>query len=128
MLALLSGSFGLLAVLLAMIGLYGVISYIVTLRRAEIGIRIALGASRQNIVAVVLKQTMALLALGIAVGTVFALVAARGAGSLLFGIQPADPFTILGASVLLAGVALAASFIPARRATRVDPMIALRYE
>jgi ABC-type antimicrobial peptide transport system permease subunit len=128
MLALLSGSFGLLAVLLAMIGLYGVISYIVTLRRAEIGIRIALGASRQNIVAVVLKQTMVLLALGIAVGTVLALVAARGAGSLLFGIQPADPFTIVGASVLLAGVALAASFIPARRATRVDPMIALRYE
>jgi predicted permease len=128
MLALLSGSFGLLAVLLAMIGLYGVISYIVTLRRAEIGIRIALGASRQNIVAVVLKQTMVLLALGIAVGTVFALVAARGAGSLLFGIQPADPFTMVGGSVLLACVALAASFIPARRATRVDPMIALRYE
>jgi predicted permease len=128
MLALLSGSFGLLAVLLAMIGLYGVISYIVTLRRAEIGIRIALGASRQNIVAVVLKQTIVLLALGIAVGTLLALIAMSGAGSLLYGIQSADPFTMVGASVLLAGVALAASFIPARRATRVDPMIALRYE
>jgi predicted permease len=128
MMALLSGSFGLLAVLLAMIGLYGVISYIVALRRAEIGVRMALGASRQNIVVIVLRQTMVLLAVGIAMGTILALVAVRGAGSLLFGIQPADPLTLIGASLLLAGVALAASFVPARRATRVDPMIALRYE
>jgi predicted permease len=128
MLALLSASFGILAVLLAMIGLYGVISYIVALRRAEIGIRVALGASRQNIVAIVLNQTLVLSAVGITIGAVLTLIATRGAGALLFGIQPGDPLTLIGASMFLASVALVASLVPARRATRVDPMIALRYE
>jgi ABC-type antimicrobial peptide transport system permease subunit len=128
MLALLSGSFGFLALILAMIGLYGVISYIVTLRRAEIGIRMALGASRKNIVTIVLGQTLSLTFLGIAVGALLAPLATRGAAALLYGIRPQDPFTLVAASVFLGSVALCASVIPARRATLVDPMIALRYE
>jgi predicted permease len=128
LLALLSGSFGLLAVLLAMIGLYGVVSYMVTLRRTEIGIRMALGASRQNILGIILGQTLFVLALGISSGIFLALVAAHGAGALLFGIQPTDPITLFGAAVFLALVAIVASFLPAHSATRVDPMIALRYE
>jgi predicted permease len=128
MLALLSGSFGLLAVLLAIIGLYGVVSYMVTLRRAEIGVRMALGASRQNILSIVFRQTLLVLAGGIPTGALLALLGSRGAGSLLFGIQPTDPGTLIGAAAFLALVALIASFIPARRASRVDPMVALRYE
>jgi len=127
-LALLSGSFGFLALILAMIGLYGVISYIVTLRRAEIGIRMALGASRKNIVAIILGQTLTLALVGIAVGAVLALLTTRGAAALLYGIRPQDPFTLMAASIFLGTVALCASLIPARRATQVDPMIALRYE
>jgi predicted permease len=127
-LALLSGAFGLLAALLAMIGLYGVISYVVVLRRAEIGIRMALGASQENIIGIFLRQTSMLLAAGIVIGIVCALALARGASSLLFGVRPTDSLTLLLASGLLAGVALLAGFIPARRATRVDPLVALRYE
>ena len=128
LMAMLSGFFGLLATLLAIIGLYGVISYIVVMRRNEIGIRMALGASRRNVVGVILRQTFVLLALGIAVGVVLALAVTRGASSLLYGLQPNDPLTFVGASALLIGVALLASFVPAHRASRVDPMAALRYE
>ena len=128
LLATLSGFFGGLALLLAMIGLYGVISYIVTLRRVEIGIRMALGANRQNIVAIVLGQTALVLAIGIAMGAILALAAVRGASSLLFEVQLADPLTMVGAGALLTGAALSAGFVPALRATRVDPIVALRYE
>ena len=128
MLALLSGCFGFLAILLAMIGLYGVISYIVIQRRNEIGIRMALGARGQNVVGMIVGQTLLLLLLGIAGGTILSIAATRGASSLLFGIRPTDPLTLIGASIFLAAVALIASFVPARRATRVDPIIALRYE
>jgi predicted permease len=128
MMALLSGFFGALAGLLTTIGLYGVISYIVVTRRNEIGVRMALGASRGNIVGMVLQETVVLLALGTVVGVALALAATRGAGSLLFGLQPSDPLSLIGASVLLVAVALIASFLPARRASRVDPMVALRYE
>ncbi len=124
--AMLSGFFGLLAALLTMIGLYGVISYIVAMRWNEMGIRMALGASRRDVLGIILKQTLALLALG--VGVVLALAAARGASSLLFGLQPNDPLTFAGASALLVTVALLASSLPALRATKVDPMAALRYE
>jgi len=128
MMATLSGFFGALAALLTTIGLYGVISYIVVMRRNEIGIRMALGASRGNVVGIVLRQTLTLLAVGVTVGVVLALATTRSAGSLLFGLRPNDPFTFAGASLLLIGVALTASFIPAQRASRVDPMVALRYE
>jgi len=126
LMAMLSGFFGLLAALLTMIGLYGVISYIVAMRWNEMGIRMALGASRRDVLGIILKQTLALLALG--VGVVLALAAARGASSLLFGLQPNDPLTFAGASALLVTVALLASSLPALRATKVDPMAALRYE
>jgi predicted permease len=128
LMAMLSGFFGLLAVLLAVVGLYGVISYIVAMRRNEIGIRMALGATRGNVVAIIVRQTLALLALGAAVGVVLALPAVRTASSLLFGVQPNDPLTFAAATALLFTIALVASSLPALRASRVDPMVALRYE
>jgi len=128
MMATLSGFFGVLAALLTAIGLYGVISYIVSMRRNEIGIRVALGASRGNVVGIILRQTLVLLALGVTIGVVLALAATQSVSSLLFGLRPNDPFTFAGASLLLTAVALIASFVPAHRASRVDPMVALRYE
>ena len=128
LMAMLSGFFGLLAVLLAVVGLYGVISYIVAMRRNEIGIRMALGASRGDVVGIIVRQTLVLLVLGVGAGIVLALAAARGAGSLLFDLRPNDPITFAVATGVLVSIALVASFIPARRAARVDPMVALRYE
>jgi predicted permease len=128
LIAMLSGFFGLLAVLLAVVGLYGIISYIVAMRRNEIGIRMALGAIPRNVVAIIVRQTLVLLALGAAVGIVLALAAVQTASSLLFGLEPNDPLTFAGVTVLLVAIALIASFLPARRASRVDPMVALRYE
>jgi predicted permease len=126
--ALLSGFFGALAALLAMIGLYGVISYIALMRRNEIGIRMALGASRRSVVGIIVRQTLVLLAMGVGVGVLFALAGTRGAASLLFRLQPNDPLTFVAAAALLVTVALFASFLPALRASRLDPMSALRYE
>ena len=126
--AMLSGFFGLLAVLLAVVGLYGVISYIVVMRHNEIGIRMALGASRGDVVGIIVRQTLVLLVLGVGVGIVLALAAARGAGSLFFDLRPNDPFTFAVATGVLVSIALVASLVPARRAARVDPMVALRYE
>ena len=128
LMALLSAFFGALAALLAMIGLYGVISYIIAMRRNEIGIRMALGASRQDVVGIVLGQTLGLLALGVGVGLLLAVAATSSARTLLFGLQPTDPLSLVSAAIFLAVVALAASFFPAYRATRYDPMNALRYE
>ena len=128
LMALLSVFFGALAALLAMIGLYGVISYIIAMRRNEIGIRMALGASRQDVVGIVLGQTLGLLALGVGVGLLLAVAATSSARTLLFGLQPTDPLSLISAGLFLAVVALAASFFPAYRATRYDPMNALRYE
>jgi predicted permease len=126
LMATLAGAFGLLAAILATIGLYGVISYMVARRRNEIGIRIALGADRMGVVRLVLREAALLLAFGLPVGAGLALWAGRAAGSLLFGLKPSDPASLGGASVLLAAVALAASFGPARRASRLEPMQALR--
>ena len=128
LMALLSGFFGALAALLAMVGLYGVIAYIVAMRRNEIGIRMALGASGASVIRIIVRQTLTLLGVGVGSGLVLSMAAARGANSLLYGLQANDPLTLLGAAGFLSSVALAASYIPAYRASRVDPMNALRYE
>ncbi len=128
LMAALSGFFGFLAVILATIGLYGVISYMAARRRNEIGIRIALGANRIRVLRLVLREAGMLLVVGLAIGTALSIAAGRTASSLLYGVQPADRTTIALAIALLAVVALVASFIPALRASRVEPMAALREE
>jgi predicted permease len=128
MLAMLSGFFGVLAVVLATVGLYGVVSYMIARRRNEIGIRMALGASRGRVIAIVMREAAVLLAVGLIAGAVLAVAAGRGAESLLFGLKPSDPLTLLTCVLLLSMIAALASFIPARRAAKVDPMVALRYE
>lgn len=128
LMAILSGLFGALAVLLASVGLYGVISYTVARRTNEIGIRIALGASRRNVIGLVLRETGMLLAAGLGAGILISLAAGRAVGSLLFGLQANDPMTFLAAGTALAAVALGASYLPAYRASVVDPAIALRRE
>ena len=128
LMAALAGFFGALAVLLATIGLYGVMSYTVVRRTNEIGIRIALGAGRPEVVRIVLGEAGILLAAGGAIGTVLALIAGRAAASMLFNLRPYDPATLAVAIGTLAAVALAASLVPAVRAARMDPMKALRDE
>lgn len=126
--ASLSGFFGVLAVVLSTVGLYGVISYMVARRRNEIGIRIALGANRATIANLIVKEAGLLLGTGLAIGTALALAAGRAAGSLLYGLRPNDPSSIALAIAFLAIVALLASFLPALRAARVEPIVALRDE
>jgi len=128
LMAMLAGAFGILAATLATLGLYGVISYMVARRRNEIGVRVALGANRGTVVRLVLREALLLLAIGLTTGVGLALWAGRAASSLLFGMKPYDPASLTAAIVLLAGVALLASYWPAYRASRVDPMSALREE
>ena len=124
----LSGAFGVLAGLLAALGLYGVISYMVARRRNEIGLRMALGADRASVVRLVMKEGLVLLAAGVAVGVVLALWAGRAAATMLYGVKAYDPVSLGVAVTLLGVIALAASALPARRAVAVDPMVALRDE
>jgi ABC-type antimicrobial peptide transport system permease subunit len=124
----LSAFFGILATLLAAIGLYGVMAYTVTRRTREIGIRLALGAGRANLLKLVLREVAMLTVAGVVIAIPVALAITRLIRSELYGIVPNDPLSIVGASVLLASVALLAGYIPAERATRVDPIRALRYE
>jgi predicted permease len=128
LLAMLSGFFGILAALLAMIGLYGVISYMIERRRNEIGVRVALGANRAQVLFMVMREAGQLLLLGVGIGTLLSLAAGRGAEALLFGLKPHDPISLFAAIALLSAIAALASFLPARRAAKVDPMVALRYE
>ena len=128
LMAILSGFFGFLATILATIGLYGVMSYMVIRRTNEIGIRMALGGNRNSILKMVLREAGMLLGIGLIAGMALALTAGRIARAKLFGLQPYDPLTLGIAVALLAAAALVAAYLPARRASRVDPMVALRYE
>jgi len=122
------GSFGILAIVLAAIGIYGVMSYVVAGRTREIGVRIALGAARSDVLLLIVKQGMTLAVIGLAVGLVLAFGVAQLLTNLLFGVSGLDLVTFAGVSALLALVAALACYIPARRATKVDPLVALRYE
>ncbi|OLE17555.1 MAG: hypothetical protein AUI36_36380 [Cyanobacteria bacterium 13_1_40CM_2_61_4] len=126
--AALLGIFGLIALALAAIGIYGVMSYSVNQRTVEFGLRMALGARPADVLGLVLRQGMLLVACGLLIGIVTALFATRLVGALLVGLSATDPITFGLISLLLAAVAALAGYVPARRATRVDPMVALRYE
>ena len=127
--ALLSAGFGLLATVLASVGLYGVMAFVVARRRKELGIRLALGAQRTDVIWLVMREVLLLLAIGLVIG----IPAAIGAGRLrrrdqLYGIQPHDPTIAIATLVLLTAVSALAGLIPAHRASRIDPIMALRYE
>ena len=124
----LSTFFGLLAAFLACIGIYGLMSYAVTRRTQEIGIRMAIGAGRGEVLRMVMREVTTLVGIGLVTGIPAALAAGRWAASLLFGLRPADPLTFVAAIFAMLGVGLFAGYLPARRATRVDPIVALRYE
>ena len=126
--ARLSGSFGMFAIALACVGLYGLISQMVTKRTGEIGLRMALGAAPSRVLRMVLRESLALLCVGIAIGALSAYAAGRVIAAMLFGLSPADPLTFGAAAVILTAVCVAATSVPARRASRIDPMVALKVE
>ena len=128
LMATLSGFFGLLALLLASIGLYGILTYGVASRTHEIGIRMALGAQPRNVRWLILREALLLLLAGVAVGLPLIFAVTRLASTLLFGLTPTDPVSLLCATLLMLAVALVAGYLPSRRATRVDPLVALRCE
>ena len=126
--SVLLGIFGAVALVLAGIGIYGVISYSVAQRTREIGIRAALGASNRVLLRLVFDRAVVLTGVGVAIGIAGALGVTRLMANLLFGVGARDPLTMVGVGVVLASVAMLASYVPARRAMRVDPIVALRYE
>jgi predicted permease len=125
---LLLGIFATVALLLAAIGIFGVLSYAVSQRTREIGIRMALGAPGRTVVSLIVRQAMILVVSGVAAGTIAALFVSQTMTKMLFSVTPTDPITFAGVAAVLVGVALFASYLPARRATRVDPIVALRAE
>jgi putative ABC transport system permease protein len=122
------GAFGLLGLALAVAGLYGVVAYSVSQRTREIGVRLALGARPGDVLAMVVRQGLALVAVGVVVGLGIAVALGGYLASLLYGVSPTDPLTLGGVTALLVAVAALASYVPALRAARVDPMVALKYE
>ena len=126
LMAALSGFFGILAMLIATIGLYGVMSYMVSRRKVEIGIRMALGADPRKVVRMVISESGLLLLLGVLIGSGLAVLSSRWAAALLFGLKPWDPASIAAAVAVLSAVSLLAAWVPARRASRLTPTIALR--
>ena len=122
------GVLGLLALVLTAIGVYGVVAYSVAQRTREMGIRMALGAQKKDVLTLVLRKGLVLVAWGSAIGMVACFWLARLIANQLYGVGPYDPATLVSVAVLLASVAMVASYIPARRATKVDPLVALRYE
>jgi ABC-type antimicrobial peptide transport system permease subunit len=128
LMATLSGLFGVLALVLATIGLYGILSYGVASRTNEIGIRIALGANTREVVALILREALLLVAIGIVAGIPAVFVVARFAASLLFDLAPTDAVSMGLAGLVMLVVAIVAAYLPARRATKIDPLVALRYE
>lgn len=126
--ASLAAALGLLGLILAVVGVYGVMSYTVSQRTQEIGLRIALGAQKRDILRMIGRQGAMIVASGLTVGLLTALVVGRMVSDFLVGVAPSDPATYIGVSILLAVVAFVATYIPTRRATKVDPMVALRYE
>jgi ABC-type antimicrobial peptide transport system permease subunit len=128
LLATLSASFGTLAAILTLVGLYGLIAYTITRRTNEIGVRLALGARSGDIARLILREMSILVAVGTIAGLVLAYMAGRSASALLFRVRPSDPLTLLGSVGALMVIALMASYAPARRALRIEPVIALRQE
>jgi ABC-type antimicrobial peptide transport system permease subunit len=128
MIAMLSAGFGVLATLLASVGLYGVMAFVVAHRTREIGVRMALGANPGSVVWIVMKEVLLLVGIGLLVGVPAAIALGRFVGTQLYGVKAQDPWVAGLAVVLLSGVAALAGFIPARRASRIDPLIALRYQ
>jgi putative ABC transport system permease protein len=128
LMAALSGAFGVLAALMAAVGLYGVMSYTVARRSNEIGIRLAMGARSGDVLKMVIAEAGWMVGTGVVIGIALALGAANAARTLLFGLQPTDPTTLIAATALLATIGLLASYLPARRASRTDPMKTLRQE
>jgi ABC-type antimicrobial peptide transport system permease subunit len=128
LMATLSGFFGFLAAVLATVGLYGVISYMVVRRTNEIGIRIALGADRVGILAMILREAGILLLIGVSAGALLSVFGAKAANTMLYGLKSYDPLTLIAAAMLLTVVTVVASAFPARRASKLDPMVALRDE
>ena len=128
LMATLASAFGLLALVLASVGLYGVLAYAVVRRTSEIGIRLALGARRRQVLALVLNSAIRMLTLGIVFGLPAAWATSRLVSSMLFGLTGDDPTTIVGAVTVLFVTGLVAAYIPARRATRIEPLVALRCE